>query len=1509
MGDTQSGTGSDITAPLTGNLVDERLVPNLPPPPDGQKYLRRRVVINGQERDLEGSYLAKRDGNASAILLVSATATPDYSTVLTDEAKALAAREGLSEAEAQAALIELAQNAQFYRDMGRTAGRVEYLYRAFQEGKELIWSGNVVGKTFSQMGTTAADMGKGVAQGVVIDTPVGIYNVFMHPIETAKGVWNTVSNLPQALDNAANAMNESVQKGEGAFSIGRMWGNLIGAKGVGTVTKIGAGKLGIALGLGEPVSVANGEYVETWHDFFVPGTFAFDGARYMGLKLELPRNYESPLGPCQISMFDEIFTSPSRGELLFYDRNGQRIQFNRPFNFLPSSNSGYPNLQLKAPWLKQLTLKEGTVTRHFRQYPDKIYRLEKLSELNGFELNLRRNAEGYLERIEGPDGLKLVFDNDGLGRRLSVTLLGIDDTIQELARYTYDDKGRMQTADCTFGMSVRYSWLSDVDLLASWHNVGGQSETHFTYDDRDRVVHTRTTGIWNGDRFEYSDGETHYAPGGNAEATQQYQYDANENVTAEIDALGGRLAHTYNDYGFRVKTSDANGNVVRTRYDSYGNIAERVDQEGRATAYIWGDDGELHLVIDGAGNRRIFEHDSRSNVIKETDAEGCSTRLVRDDKGRIIATEFPDGSKELRTWDKFNRLVAFTNSAGSTTTFAYDAFNRLIATTNPLGQVTKRDYHAAAGGFDVPSHVTRADGVTVSKSFDGQGQLASIADGEGRTWTYRNGAFGMLEAITDPKGGVITLGYDPEGRILSVRNAVGRLYQYRRDLAGRIIEEEDFDGRVTRYTRDAVGQLIEKIKPDGGRLAYTYDKSGLIRQIESVGSKGFVEDLTRFWYDRRGLLIRAENKAALIGYERDRNGRVIGETLNGKHITSKRDKLGRRVLREITGLGGGVVEYIHDPLGAIAKMVSGETEIAFRHDVLGRETRREIAGFCLVQSYDEAGQLAVQFAGPKSPVDIGTSRLGWNVPSGEGSLQRSGTVARTYEYDRAFAPSRIDEGLWGEVRFDYDDNGQIHQTQGARGTERFIYDPARNLIGASSSAPFSTETAGYGSAFDAAFGNVTPSGKPSHWQRTPGGVVQIAFGPKGEHIHLLHDDCGRLVERRVERKGFRLQRWRYRWNTHDRLVAVSRENGDEWLYRYDPFGRRVSKVQRYSEAERERASRIWPVYVKDDGTPLHDGRPAFDGEGTDNTGPTLPIVGTAYLWEGAHMIAEAPLRLDGHVAWDQAVIWHFEGSESGEDLSSHILMAKELPARVALPNGMVPDKSTFLPIVCDQVGMPKEMFDTRGELIWAADHHTWGDVRSVTTSGVLVAKPDTEENLDTLACPWRFPGQYDDTETGLFYNRHRYYDPLTGQYASPDPIGLEGGDRPQGYVTNPTVWIDPNGLAATPLYRVIRADEIPSNGLFPKNPHATVTPATHVRSGSRIKTQYISVTRDLAVAQKWAAKTGNRIVQIDPRKVNSPIIDPLASINPKSPAFNFARASQELLIEGPIPSNAIKVLP
>ena len=593
-----------------------------------------------------------------------------------------------------------------------------------------------------------------------------------------------------------------------------------------------------------------------------------------------------------------------------------------------------------------------------------------------------------------------------------------------------------------------------------------------------------------------------------------------------------------------------------------------------------------------------------------------------------------------------------------------------------------------------------------------------------------------------------------------------------------MILEEDFDGRAWRYARDPAGQITETIKPDGARLCYSYDKSGLIKRIETFTAKDEPEDVTRFWYDGRGLLIRAENKAALVDFNRDRNGRIIAETLNGKRISSRHDAMGHRIRREILGLGASLTDYVRDPLGAVEKLVADETDITFEPDSFGQEKARRMGGFNLLQRFDPVGQLVAQVAGPSAAHGLDASRLGWQFDRGN-ALKPTGAIPehvhRVYEYDRAFAPVSIDDGLWGKRQFTYDDNGQLTGAESSTGSERFAYDSARNIAGASSSVQLSDAPSPYGKAFDQTFGSIIPAAAPSNWQRSPSGVVQMARGPKGERIQLTHDNCGRMIERRVERDGFRPQRWRYGWDVHDRLVSVSTLDGEEWYFRYDPFGRRISKVRRFTGEEKDRVRRLWPNLVGTDGRPVEI-RAVESSSQVDVDDP--PEVGTAYLWDGDHMVAEASLRLDGHIAWDKTTHWHFEDG-------THRLLAKRQ------------SDGEMLAVVCDHLGTPKQMFDTKGKLVWAADHHVWGAVRTARTFGALAVAQTHDREPSELQCPWRFPGQYEDAETGLYYNRYRHYDPLTGQYTSPDPIGLAGGDRPQGYVGNPNTYVDINGLSAS----------------------------------------------------------------------------------------------------------------
>ncbi|SDQ63374.1 RHS repeat-associated core domain-containing protein [Pseudomonas sp. UC 17F4] len=105
---------------------------------------------------------------------------------------------------------------------------------------------------------------------------------------------------------------------------------------------------------------------------------------------------------------------------------------------------------------------------------------------------------------------------------------------------------------------------------------------------------------------------------------------------------------------------------------------------------------------------------------------------------------------------------------------------------------------------------------------------------------------------------------------------------------------------------------------------------------------------------------------------------------------------------------------------------------------------------------------------------------------------------------------------------------------------------------------------------------------------------------------------------------------------------------------------------------------------------------------------------------------------------------------------------------------------------CDHLGTPMELTDEQGEVAWSGTYKAWGAAQE--------KRSDTAKRAD-IRNPLRFQGQYFDVETGLHYNRYRYYDPGVGRFVGKDPIGFAGGLNVYAYAPNPVEWVDPLGLA------------------------------------------------------------------------------------------------------------------
>ncbi len=121
---------------------------------------------------------------------------------------------------------------------------------------------------------------------------------------------------------------------------------------------------------------------------------------------------------------------------------------------------------------------------------------------------------------------------------------------------------------------------------------------------------------------------------------------------------------------------------------------------------------------------------------------------------------------------------------------------------------------------------------------------------------------------------------------------------------------------------------------------------------------------------------------------------------------------------------------------------------------------------------------------------------------------------------------------------------------------------------------------------------------------------------------------------------------------------------------------------------------------------------------------------------------------------------------------------------LALLAGFGPQDTQPFHYQLDHLGTPQELTAPNGEIVWSAHYRAYGQISRL--------------DINKIDNPLRFQGQYFDPESGLHYNRHRYYNPDIGRYLTPDPVKLAGGINAYQYAPNPTGWVDPQGLACTP---------------------------------------------------------------------------------------------------------------
>ncbi|QQQ01322.1 RHS repeat-associated core domain-containing protein [Lysobacter enzymogenes] len=1110
---------------------------------------------------------------------------------------------------------------------------------------------------------------------------------------------------------------------------------------------------------GEPVDVGSGDFIQEWPVLDLPGT----------IPLRLERLYRSTAafaGGFGDKWADTWSQRLELGEqtVTYHTEFGTTLVFHTPDDEVEAMNLRQARYLLFGRRSQALRLydRQTRLVYSFEAADGRLRRLSDIEDRNGNRIGFLYQ-DGGLRAIEHSDGYRLDVRQEQ-GRLRSVRFAGGEFDGLELLRCDYADSG--QVGDCaSYQFGRLFHEYDRAGRMIHWRDTRA-TQAWIDYDEFGRAVATRTAGGHYDDRFEYLDAEacTVYrdAEGG----VTRYYYNRDGLVERMVDPLGHEWLTEWDEWTHKQSETDPLGRTLRYHYNDFDEVIQVDLPDGRSQRYEYAGDGSLHAAQAEDGGRWEFQYDGRGNLIGAIDPLGRRTGYRIGANGEVLRQDNPDGTQLRYGYDRHLRLDEAVRADGTRLRLRHDAFGRVTEAIDALGHITRYEY--AADHAHPRGSLSRAvldDGSAQEIGYDSELLAVRYRDGEGRQTHRRYGPFDLLEEIAFPAGNAIRLEYDKLTRLTAVVNGVGERYRYEYDALGRLVGETDYSGIVTRYAYNAVGWLVETRRHDGSRVAYENDpRSGRLLAIRrhAADATDADSDDTEIGYDEQGRLTSVRNRDCLVEYERDAHGRVIAERIDGREVRLSYDADTGALAAMAAGPRS--LQWQYDLNGALAALgTDGHAPLRIARDALGRDVRwHSEAGFELRQQFNALNLLTGQIAGraesvpdPRAPAS--------SAPSLPPQVQRG------YRYDRAFNPIHIDDRRWGASRYRYDANGQV--TGGRFDASRwapaldegFDYDGAFNLI------------------------NRTLSNLP--------GVERQSLRQDGGRVvrrgrsEYRYDALGRLVEKTEHRDGFRPQHWRYRWDHDSRLVELTTPQGERWRYAYDGLGRRIRKFKslpggRIAGAVATHAAGGAPSGPSSSAAATANG--AGQRGGDDRHAPQ--IVGEQYQWSFDQLIEAAPIYADGTVAYDRAVQWDYA------------------PGAVVPMAQLRGGKRWY--VVSDHIGTPRELLDETGEVVWSNQPEVWGRQRLWQRNAA---------NDDAVDCPIRFPGQYFDAESGLHYNRHRYYDPDTGQYLSPDPLGLEGGHRPQAYVGNPNGWIDPLGLAACPV-RVVNDTKIHGTGQVDRTP-------------------------------------------------------------------------------------------
>ncbi|ROM74346.1 type IV secretion protein Rhs [Pseudomonas brassicacearum] len=822
-----------------------------------------------------------------------------------------------------------------------------------------------------------------------------------------------------------------------------------------------------------------------------------------------------------------------------------------------------------------------------------------------------------------------------------------------------------------------------------------------------------------------------------------YRYDGRFRLIEATNAAGESERYDYDDRHVILQRQLAGGASFYWEWQGVGPASRCVRHWASFaqmdSRYTWGEDGSV-TVQHLDGSQEVYVHDERARLVRKVE---------------------PDGGEHLKAYDEQGRLIAEQDPLGAVSEYRYDEVGRLVALLPPDEAPTSYEYrngflHARSRGKAVWTYRRNArgdvivlidpDGRRTEYAYDAHGQLLATYAPDGGEHRFTWSRLGQLTEEILPDGGRRCFSYDALGRLLSRQDEHGALTHYQWDAVGRLLQVTLPNGAIRTWRYNAYGKVTAECDEQGRVTRYEYadDLHLVSRRLNPDGSE------LKYRYDSaRLLLTEIENESGekyqldytpnglirqQVGFDGQRTAYAYG--LNG-HLLEKTEH-GEDGSQRLT-------QYQRDAAGRLrVKTLPDGQAIEYRYDELGRLVHvNDGSDHPLAFEYDFQDRLVCEHQG------WGTLRYRYDACGRLNHLRLPDDSQLDYHHAPGGALTAIDlnGSRLTEHRFD---GGRERQRQQGQLLSDYDYDEQGRLKAQTVWQSRQQQLFWRDYAYSAKGNLQTLSDNRNRrsYQYDPlDRLTRIDFSHSEPPEHFCHDPAGNLLMQDrpgpTTLKGNRLLKEGDRHYDYDAFGNLIRERRGQALvsaYRYDSQHRLI-------------------------GVTTADGREMsyrYDAFGR-RISKTVDGLTTEFFWQGDQVVAENSPRHHRSYVYEPGT-YRPLAMLDGEGL-------KACPFYYHL----------------DHLGTPQELTSFSGQIVWSARYNGYGQLTELQHGGG-----------EQLEQPLRFQGQYFDPESGLHYNRHRYYNPETGRYLTPDPSKLAGGLNGYRYTLNPTGWVDPLGLVDCP---------------------------------------------------------------------------------------------------------------